>query len=450
MQSPVGATKKDEDFASYVSEELLGALRHLGIVAPNSMQASALPLALSGCDILVSAQTGSGKTLVFLLPIFQRLWDGRVNPVASRALVLAPTSELAQQLAAVAEAIARELAPLSNGVACILSPKQIEDRVRLIISTPDVLLHCHCQRLVSFDSVIFCAIDEADGILCPDAALAPAALQLLEGIRKRSPSCQFSLTMAHLSDEREQELLALFPGIQRVGMTGVLVPTLRQSYHYFRGDKEDKLMFVLDNATEDDDWLAAGTTLIFCEDPAAVSRVSSAIRASKPSEEVVQLCGDNLQERTQAIHAFRSGKARYMVATTVAARGLDFPLLRHVVLYDVPSDITSYVHCVGRTARCGQTGLVSCLVQTHESSTGHFGFTRHHGLPPAEQMHFARPEPDKAMSRPRRHRPDPGSAERRKDPADGRAYTLAAMRKFYRSSYTDAEIQAYWLSCRSC
>jgi len=322
-------------------------------------------------------------------------------------------------------------------------------------------------------------VDEADAVLCGPGGLAREVDALLRQLENRPEPPQLFLTMAHLTEVRENELVSRFPTVQRVGHTGVLVPTLRQCFHYFREGREEKLLDVLGSAAEDR-WLREGTTLVFCGRAETAERLRAALEEGLPGCRPRALHdGMEAEERAAALGAFRSGASRTLLTTDSAARGLDFPELRHVVMYDVPSDITAFVHCAGRTARRGQRGLVTCLVQTHEASLYQFDFKSHHGLQPAMQLHFQHAEVAARTARtrtshgqgalevglglgceddtvdevkpapagPKREKPKQPrqrGKERRCDPMDGKAYTLEELQRYYEWQYSEAAIFAYW------
>ncbi|CAE8690369.1 unnamed protein product, partial [Polarella glacialis] len=272
------------------------------------------------------------------------------------------------------------------------SPKS---RPRLVIATPEwVQLRRHSASLC-IEKLRFVAVDEADAVLCRgmgDEGKPRQADDMVREFELRKTPPQIFLTMAHLSDAREKELVLRFPHAQRVGHVGVLVPTLRQCFHYFRGDKDAKLLWILETAKEDED-LCDGSTLVFCATAETAERVRSVLAEAAPSHKPKALHeATSLEQRAEAVQGFLSGETKLLVSTDSAARGLDFPRLQHVVMYDVPPDVTAFVHCAGRTARRGSSGLVTCLVEAHEVEKYEFDFKSHHALSPAVQLNFPTPE----------------------------------------------------------
>ena len=420
------------EWRQLVYPELARGLQELGIYAPNSIQSRAIPLGLSGRDVLVCAQTGSGKTLTFLLPILNRLLekskvgkgakdskgakgvgkvgkkgkDHRLNESLNEtsgavfAVVLAPTDQLAQQVADVAKRIlssSKKRQPFDaiqighKGLGLSLGIKG----TRLIIGTPEII----AENVKMFGEVQMLAIDEADLLLCEDNAASGLptrsfdltnrrclAKDLLEDMR----FAQLFLTMAHLTEQREKELLERFPKIQQVGHIGVLVPTLRQCFHYFKGDetaKRGKLLWILGEA-EKEEPETAGATMIFCASPAKAIELQRFFADEKPLWKTLIL-HDESTDISEIAQRFRDGFADILIANDMAVRGLDFPLLRHVILYDVPSDATAFVHCAGRTARSGNAGLVTAIIEAGNAGENHFDGKAIHALKDGPQLQFA-------------------------------------------------------------
>eukprot|EP00929_Paragymnodinium_shiwhaense_P076849 TRINITY_DN39568_c1_g1_i1.p1 TRINITY_DN39568_c1_g1~~TRINITY_DN39568_c1_g1_i1.p1 ORF type:complete len:445 (+),score=121.49 TRINITY_DN39568_c1_g1_i1:190-1524(+) len=431
---------EEQGFASLVRPELVDALHKMNIHAPNKVQADAIPMALLGGDLFVSAQTGSGKTLIFLLPILERLSEWPVPmsaPVDAavpqpEALVLVPTLQLAMQIAAVAEQLAAALPTAPRVSWCGADSRDSHGRglatgCRLLVTTPEGLLEALGRQKTLLDRLRIVSIDEADAILCKDrgakaggataAAAVAAGEELLATLQASGRKLQYLLTMSYTSEAHEAELLERFPQAQqvlRVGRTGALVPTLRQQCHYFRGDREEKLLGVLRSA-EEDEWLRGGTALVFCAEIVDVQRIEIFMKAQAPDLEVVTL-HDELPAAAlaAAFAAFQAGKAKVLVATDAAVRGLDFPLVRHVIMYDVAANLTAFVHSAGRTARGGQEGLVTRLVQTQAGRVSHFAYKEYHALQPAERLHFAKaPQPEGAVTRRQRSRSRSSAVELR-------------------------------------
>jgi len=398
-------------FRSLVGPALASRLESLDCIAPNAMQSRALPLGLAGEDVLLSAQTGSGKTLCFLLPLLERglasagsrsaasssaAASSSSAPVAEpRALVVVPTRELASQVAGVASALV-DPSRAARAVGSVTGPAAdpaLAD-AELLVCLPDALRARLRDGTLSTARLRAVAFDEADALLCePFGGLTPEASELLDALEASAgPSAappQVLLTTATLSDAHAELLLDRFPAARRVSHTGELVPTLKSVFHYHRGADRDRELLRLLSRAELDPWLAEGTTLVFTRSAAEADRVCAVLAAARPECSPAVLHGEaDPGRRAEALRAFASAECRLLVATDVAARGLDFPRLRHVVMaggHD-PADVSTYVHCAGRTARRGQRGRVSFLIHTGED--GSFRHQGHHALRPAAKLEF--------------------------------------------------------------
>lgn len=409
-----------DGFGAYVQPQIAAALReNFSISAPNAMQREVLVPALSGQDILLQAQTGSGKTLAFLLPLIERLARASAAKQGSQlhtALVLAPTQVLVEQHAKTARSLVASLEPaLHVGMETDFSAALVDDASspQLLVSTPRALLRRLAlgkAALQWMSQLVVVAFDECDALLCGSAyddKLTDEAVQLLSLV---PTSSQCLLATAYLSMQHELALGRRFRHAIRVaepsaaGKPTVMVPTLRQVFNYMGPDADRNAALVSSlRSAEVDPWLQGGTTMVFCESASALSvhaHLSAAMPHLKPSlliDDVVDLRGDSGDPHRQgrkesvmrpesAISEFIAGRSRVLVCTGVAARGLDFPALRHVVLYDMPTSVAGFVHSAGRTARRGSRGLVTCLVESEEE-VGRFQDL--HALLPARALDFS-------------------------------------------------------------
>lgn len=395
-------------FEGYVGTEFARSLRGMGCHAPNEVQEKALSLAteVRGKGILLlAAQTGSGKTLAALLPLLHRLHRSSEEGCMGRgsdALVIAPTRELARQHAGVASQL---LAGTAQLVACIFDATDAAAAAALPPSSLFVATPAGALQLVHSGqrrkrSMRFVVIDEVDAVLCGgalDEVVTPAAEDLLRALALGEQSDGeglLILTTAHLTPAHEVALSRRFPGARRVqqgqasggGRGGALVPTLRQRFHYFSGGaqaKEEKLLTVLADdaavaAARRRDGEEATGAMVFCASAEQVAHLQSRVAEALPTLRPVMLHDAMADEqRAASLCAFRSAEARVLLCTDVAARGLDFPALAHVVMYDLPVDVVSYVHCAGRTARRGSAGFVTCLVASRAEASS---FRKLHAL----------------------------------------------------------------------
>jgi len=364
-------------FSTLLRADLASSLhRNLGIAAPNRMQAEALGHALAGRDLLLQAQTGSGKTLVLVLPPLQRAPRAARQP---EALVVVPTEALAQQHLGVIDAIA---SPTDGG--------------RLAVGSAEALLRRVDAGELDLGGLRTIAVDEADAVLCGAPGPGVALLEAAAAAAAPAP-LQRIFAAAHLTDERLIELVAHLPAdhaLLRHGFGaaggGVLVPTCRQVYHFFTAAKAkaDVLLRVLRSAAGDArDGVADGATLVFCADGVTAEEVRARLAAELPADAPVAAlhAATTADDRRGALALFGAPDARgVLVADGLATRGLDLPGVRHVVLYDLPTDVTTYVHAAGRTARRGEAGLVTCLVQNRGQQQAFSQFHSHLALQRAE------------------------------------------------------------------
>lgn len=352
----------------------------LSIFELNEIQNTSLPIAIKGNDTFVIAQTGSGKTMSFLLPILHRL-DATSSSIA---IVIGPTPELLSQHAS----IASTLMPM------------FEERI--LFKTPQDMLDplFTDQDLSNVDIV---AIDEVDAVLCGSEfndTIPEESIELLDLLPDKA---QYILTTAHLTRAHTKIINHLFPDIETVRQSSssqrVLVPTLRQVFHYFSGDMSAKLA-ELQNVLEKS---KRHSTIIFCEDENEVETVHSFVKSNEALRDAFapeKLHVDmSSEERSISLLRFRTNENGCVMLVTheIAARGLDCPSVRHVVLFDTPTDVTSFVHRAGRTARAGEEGVVTCLVQgggglgSFAESGGSFGQHKNlHALLDAPKLTFAK------------------------------------------------------------
>lgn len=346
------SVRGNRNFGHLLSPDLVGALRStLNVHQANAVQDEAIAIAMRGGDVMCTARTGSGKTLVFLLPILQRLLAKPVSP-QPKALVLVPTAELAAQTTAVAERLAR---------------RALGD---LVVTTPDLARSMLDDGRMPPEQLQIVALDEADALLDDGAAAAVLRVLRPDAAQKR----QHILTMATVDAAQEARLRELFPRAHRVSHVGVLPPGLKQRFHLSCTEGKPTQLVKLLRQAVDEPWLSRGATMVFCDDSRLARRVHTLI-ATSFSELLPRLFCEDLSatERLAAVAAVRSGSTRLVVCTDVASRGLDFPRVRHVVNFDLPRSPAVYLHRAGRTARigrnastAGRTGEVSSLVHPHE------------------------------------------------------------------------------------
>jgi len=337
---------------------LVNRLARLGITEPTEIQTKAIPHAMAGRNVIASAETGSGKTAAFLLPIIERL----KQPGHMRALVLAPTRELAAQIEVNAKSFgsAARLRTVSvvGGESVSGQIKAIKSGVDMLIATPGRLNDLIERGSVSLKSVEVLVLDEADRML--DMGFLPQVRRIIKHIPAKRQTMLFTATLSAAVERLAHDIMT---GGVRVEATraATTVATLSQkAYPVLSHAKLPLLLALLKQH-------AGETFLIFTQTRRLADRLSHALTANK--YDVVTLHSDrNQSQRNKALASFRSGAARVLVATDVAARGIDVDDIAFVVNYEVPATADDYIHRVGRTARAGRNGAALTLVCPEEES----------------------------------------------------------------------------------
>jgi ATP-dependent RNA helicase RhlE len=338
-----------------LSEKSLAALARAGFEAPTPIQAQAIPPALQGKDVIGCAATGTGKTLAFVLPILERLEGKR----GTRALVLAPTRELALQIGAEAERFAhgRKLrsAVVIGGVGMTPQTHAFRQGVEVIIATPGRLNDHLDERTAHLDQIEILVLDEADRML--DMGFLPQLRRILQHVPRNRQSLLFSATMAGEVAKFSRENLKdpVRVEIVRSGVTAE-----RAEQQVFLVGEEEKTALLLALLAQD-----PLSTLVFTRTKRRADRLSKAL--ARAGHKVSVIHGDRSQsQRDRALEEFRAGSSRVLVATDIAARGIDVADIGHVVNFDLPHVAEDYVHRVGRTARAEASGRASSFASPDE------------------------------------------------------------------------------------
>ncbi len=338
--------------------ELLRAVRDAGYHTPTPVQAQAIPAILRGDDVLACAQTGTGKTAGFLLPILQHLAQRKAGH--PRALVLTPTRELAAQIGESARTYGKYLrirtATVFGGVRLGPQTERLRSGVDLLIATPGRLLD-HLERgNVHFDDLAVLVLDEAHHML--DLGFLPDVRRLLRTMPAARQTLMFSATMPAEIERLAHETLQA-PVIIDVGRRATPVATVRQVLYSVEAEqKRNLLCHLLENGHMQQ-------VLVFTRTKVRADRLTRHL-AQKGRRVAVLHGGKSQGARTQALSGFRNGSVEVLVATDIAARGLDVDGISHVVNFDVPKTPEEYVHRIGRTARATATGDAVSLVSADE------------------------------------------------------------------------------------
>jgi len=336
-----------QDFSALgVSEPVIAVLASQGITEPFNIQKAALPDALAGIDVLGKAPTGSGKTLAFSLPIVERTEPGDRKP---SALVLVPTRELALQVAdtlvPLAAAKGLAVATVYGGAPLPAQAKKAKD-AHVIVATPGRLTDLVNRRMIALDDVKILVLDEADRML--DMGFKPQVEKIMRLLPRRRQTMLFSAT---LDGEVDELARSYTDSPSHVEASLSLELSTGEIDHTFVSvtaeNKLDKLVEELERER--------GLALVFVRTKRGADRLAQ--KLVRREVNAVALHGDMTQKaREKALERFRAGKATTLVATDVAARGLDLDDITHVINFDPPEDDKGYVHRVGRTGRAGRSG----------------------------------------------------------------------------------------------
>ena len=342
---------------------LLQAVEELGFSRPTTIQTQVIPVAMEGRDIMASAPTGTGKTAAFLLPMMQHMIDfPRRKPGPARALILTPTRELALQITEQAEALAAhtflKVASIIGGVAEETQLPALEKTVDIVIATPGRLMqYIEDERFDSRDIEVL-VLDEADRML--DMGFIGDVDRIAAEARWRKQTMLFSATLegAGLKSFSEDllkdpaEFYAEPPRSERKKI---------QQLVYFADTAEHKFK-ILKHLLQQEE---VQRSIIFVKTRERLAELVSQLQGS--GIDCAWLRGEMEQEkRVEALQRFRSGKVTILVATDVAARGIDLPDVSHVFNYDMPRSADTYVHRIGRTGRAGKKGCAINLVEAHD------------------------------------------------------------------------------------
>ncbi|MGB8714506.1 MAG: DEAD/DEAH box helicase [Onishia taeanensis] len=341
--------------------ELLRAVEEQGYTVPTPIQLKAIPAVLEGGDLLASAQTGTGKTAGFTLPLLQRLADGpRPKARQIRALVLTPTRELAAQIGENVTGYGRHLNLTSKVIFGGVGQQPQVDAIRpgldILVATPGRLLDLHQQRHIDLSQVETLVLDEADRML--DMGFIHDIKKLLRLLPAKRQNLLFSATFSNEIQTLANQLLDK-PTMIEVARRNTTAETVDQAI--YKVDREKKRELLAHLITEHQ-WYQV---LVFTRTKHGANRLAEQL--SKQNIPSMAIHGNKSQSaRTKALAAFKSGDLQVLVATDIAARGLDISELPHVVNFELPNVAEDYVHRIGRTGRAGSEGQAVSLVCVDE------------------------------------------------------------------------------------
>ncbi|MCF6235581.1 MAG: DEAD/DEAH box helicase [Gammaproteobacteria bacterium] len=345
-----------------LSDSLLRAVSEQGYDTPSPVQKEAIPAILAGRDVMAAAQTGTGKTAGFTLPLLQQLSGGeKAKPNCVRALVLTPTRELAAQVAASVATYSKHLSLTSTvvfgGVKINPQMQKLRGGVDVLVATPGRLLDLFNQNAVKFSQVEILVLDEADRML--DMGFIRDIRKILAALPKYRQNLLFSATFSN-------EIRRLSGGILHdpiqieVSPRNAAAKSVKQTI--FEVDKSSKTA-LLSFLISDNNWQQV---LVFTRTKHGANRLTQ--KLERDGIKAAAIHGNKSQgARTKALAQFKSGAVRVLVATDIAARGIDIEQLPHVVNFELPNVAEDYVHRIGRTGRAGSEGEAISLVSADEA-----------------------------------------------------------------------------------
>ena len=336
-----------ENFKSLkIEDSLKNSLNKMNFTKPTPIQSMAIPVALEGKDILGTAQTGTGKTLAFSIPLINKL----ILDKNAFALVMCPTRELATQVmeaikSIISDKINIKTALLIGGESMQKQLRQLENRSRIIVGTPGRINDHLKRKSLNLSATKYLVLDETDRML--DMGFTPQIEMVLKFVPKSHQTLLFSATLPQ-NILRISERFLNKPERISTGATSVPIAKIKQEIlQVFKENKYDELI---------DQFLARkGSILVFVKTKRNADKMVKRLKEEGHSVDAIH--GDLRQsKRDRVINSFRKGLKRILIATDVAARGLDIPLIQHVINYDLPQVPEDYVHRIGRTARAGSDG----------------------------------------------------------------------------------------------
>jgi ATP-dependent RNA helicase RhlE len=335
---------------------ILSTIDTLGYTTPTPIQEQTIQPILAGKDVMGLAQTGTGKTAAFVIPILQKLLTGSRSSV--RALIIAPTRELAQQIYDAIQALSKgtklKSVTLYGGVKINPQIKNLKDGVEIIVACPGRLLDHLQQKTVNLSNVEMLVLDEADQMF--DMGFLPDIRKILRYLPKKRQTLLFSATMPSAINELAQEVLYKPVKVQ-IGHSAPATSVEQVLFPVASHLKSELLIHLLHKISKE-------SVLVFTRTKHTAKKL--AIKLEKSGFSAASLQGNLSQNRRQAaMKGFRDGSLQILVATDIAARGIDVANISHVINYDIPDTVETYIHRIGRTGRAAKEGEAFTLV-THD------------------------------------------------------------------------------------
>jgi ATP-dependent RNA helicase RhlE len=345
-----------------LSNPVVEGIKAMGYVEPTPIQLRAIPLILAGTDVIGSAQTGTGKTAAFALPILTKLGQHAPQP---RVLILEPTRELAAQVETAMRDFSRftnlRAAVLYGGVGYGKQMDALRDGVDIIIATPGRLLDHLGRGTCRLDHVQYLVLDEADRML--DMGFLPDVRRIVDKCPRNRHTSLFSATIPPQIETLIQWAMR-HPQTIEIGVRRSVADTVKHViYPVAEDQKSDLLREILERVKYD-------SVIIFCRTKHRADRIASLLKRNNHAVAVLH-SNRTQREREEALKGFRTGRFELLVATDIAARGLDIADVSHVINYDVPQHPEDYIHRIGRTGRAENTGDAFTLMVAEDAQHVH-------------------------------------------------------------------------------
>jgi ATP-dependent RNA helicase RhlE len=348
-QHPVPTT--DQSFSTLgLSAEIIRTIDQIGFVHPTPIQAAVIPTALTGKDVIGLAQTGSGKTAAFVLPMAEKLVHGQ----GVRGLILSPTREIALQTKAFLDLFGKHhdlhTACLIGGVKMKPQLDALRQQPDIIVATPGRLLDHVKRRTTSLDKIEVLVLDEADHML--DLGFLPQMREVLRRLPRERQTMMFSATMPDSIEMIARDFMRTPDRIDIMPVGSAAEGITHRLYLVKLEDKRAALLALLDQEL--------GSTLVFTRRKIDAEWLYSVLE--RKGHPVARIHADQSQnKRVSALQTFREGQHRILVATDIAGRGIDIPGIEHIINFDIPENVDDYIHRAGRTARGKALGIVSTI-----------------------------------------------------------------------------------------
>lgn len=348
-----------------LSTPILRALNDQNYTSPTPIQSQAIPIALRGQDLMGIAQTGTGKTAAFAIPILEQMLKSQNTSQGKRniqSLIVTPTRELAIQIKESFDDYAKytnlKIAVIFGGVSQGSQTQELKRGVDILIATPGRLLDLMNQGFISLDTIKYFVLDEADRML--DMGFIHDIKRIIKALPRNRQSLFFSATMPDNIIKLSREILH---NPQKVAVTPVSSTTETIQQYLYMTNKSDKNALLLNILKNPE----MSQVLLFTRTKHGSNRIVKNLHKKKIDAAAIH--GDKTQnQRQRALANFKEGKIRVLVATDIAARGIDIDKLRHVINFDIPNESETYVHRIGRCGRAGEEGIAISLCEPEENA----------------------------------------------------------------------------------